>query len=105
MEYAILFLPLLGSIIGYFGRTLTKFFSEIITSLFVSVSAILSAIVFWNGIEMALVRAPDCPACRAAFRKTARKAARQAGQKKEGILMFQFRFSHYIKMHKFWLYA
>ena len=51
MEYAILFLPLLGSIIGYFGRTLTKFFSEIITSLFVSVSAILSAIVFWNGIE------------------------------------------------------
>ena len=51
MEYAILFLPLLGSIIGYFGRSLTKFFSEIITSLFVSVSAILSIIVFWNGIE------------------------------------------------------
>ena len=51
MEYAILFLPLLGSIIGYFGRTLAKFFSEIITSLFVSTSAILSIIVFWSGIE------------------------------------------------------
>ena len=51
MEYAILFLPLLGSIIGYFGKSLTKLFSEITTSLFVSISAILSIIVFWNGIE------------------------------------------------------
>ena len=51
MEYAILFLPLFGSIIGYFGKSLTKFFSEIITSLFVSISAILSIIVFWNGIN------------------------------------------------------
>ena len=51
MEYAILFLPLFGSVIGYFGRSLTKFFSEITTSLFVSISAILSIIVFWNGIE------------------------------------------------------
>ena len=51
MEYAILFLPLLGSIIGYFGRSLTKFFSEITTSLCVSISAILSIIIFWNGIE------------------------------------------------------
>ena len=51
MEYAILFLPLLGSIIGYFARSLTKFFSEIITSLFVSISAILSIIVFYNEKE------------------------------------------------------
>ena len=51
MEYAILFLPLLGSVIGYFGRSLAKFFSEIITSLFVSISAILSLIIFWNGVE------------------------------------------------------
>ena len=51
MEYAILFLPLLGSIIGYFGKSLTKYFSEITTSLFVCISAILSIIVFWNGIE------------------------------------------------------
>ena len=51
MEYAIIFLPLIGSIIGYLGRKLTKFFSEIITSLFVSLSAVLSLIVFWQGIQ------------------------------------------------------
>jgi len=50
MEYAILFLPLLGSIIGYFGRSLTRLFSEIVTSSLVSISAILSIVVFWNGI-------------------------------------------------------
>ena len=51
MEYAILFLPLLGSLIGYLGRSLAKYFSEIITSLFVSVSAVLSILVFWRGIQ------------------------------------------------------
>ena len=51
MEYAILFLPLIGSIVGYFGASLTKYFSEISTSLFVCFSAILSIIVFWNGIN------------------------------------------------------
>ena len=51
MEYAIVFLPLIGSIIGYFGRSLTKFFSEITTCIFVSLSAFLSIIVFWEGIQ------------------------------------------------------
>ena len=51
MEYAILFLPLLGSLIGYFGRSLTRLFSEITTSLFVSISAVLSIFVLWNGIQ------------------------------------------------------
>ena len=51
MEYAILFLPLIGSFIGYIGRSLTKYFAEISTSLFVSASAILSIFVFWNGIQ------------------------------------------------------
>ena len=51
MEYAILFLPLFGSILGYLGRSITKYFSEITTSLFVSISAVLSLIVFWNGIQ------------------------------------------------------
>ena len=51
MEYAIIFLPLIGSLIGYFGRSLTKYFAEISTSLFVSISAVLSIIVFWNGIQ------------------------------------------------------
>ena len=51
MEYAIVFLPLIGSIFGYLGRSITKFFSEIFTSLLVSISAILSIIVFWNGVQ------------------------------------------------------
>ncbi len=51
MEYAILFLPLIGSIIGYLGKSLTRYFAEVSTSLFVSISAILSIIVFWNGIQ------------------------------------------------------
>ncbi|MDC1212207.1 NADH-quinone oxidoreductase subunit L [Pelagibacteraceae bacterium] len=51
MEYAIIFLPLMGSIIGYLGRSLIKHFSEILTSLLVSISAILSMFLFWNGIQ------------------------------------------------------
>ena len=46
MEYAILFLPLAGSLLGYLGRSLTKYFAEISTTLFVSVSAVLSILVF-----------------------------------------------------------
>ncbi len=51
MEYAILFLPLLGSLIGYLGRSIAMYFAEISTSLFVSISAVLSIFVFWNGIQ------------------------------------------------------
>jgi NADH-quinone oxidoreductase subunit L len=51
MEYAVLFLPLLGSIIGYFGRSLGNFFSELATSFFVCSSAILSVVIFYNGIN------------------------------------------------------
>jgi len=51
MEYAIIFLPLIGAIFGYLCRSITKFFSEIFTSSLVSISAILSIIVFWNGIQ------------------------------------------------------
>ena len=43
MEYLILFLPLLASIIsGFFGKKLGDKLSEIIPSIFVSISAILS---------------------------------------------------------------
>ena len=51
MEYAIIFLPLIGSILGYLGKSITKYFSEISTSLLVSISAILSILVFWNGFQ------------------------------------------------------
>ena len=51
MEYAVIFLPLFGAIIGYLGGSLFKYFSEIVTSLLVSISAALSILLFWNGIQ------------------------------------------------------
>ena len=51
MEYAVIFLPLAGSIIGFLGRSLMRYFSEITTSLFVSISSIIAIILFWNGIQ------------------------------------------------------
>jgi NADH-quinone oxidoreductase subunit L len=51
MEYAILFLPLVGSVLGYLGKNLLNYFSETITSLFTLVSAILSIIIFYNGVR------------------------------------------------------
>ena len=44
MDYAIVFLPLLGSIAaGFFGKILGNKFSQIITSLFISISQANSA--------------------------------------------------------------
>ena len=49
MDYAIVFLPLLGSFIsGFFGKRFGDKFAEIITSLFVSIAAILSIFIFYN---------------------------------------------------------
>ncbi|MDA9065245.1 NADH-quinone oxidoreductase subunit L [Candidatus Pelagibacter sp.] len=51
MEFALLFLPLLASIIsGFFGRFIGDRNSEIITSIFVSISALLSLILFYQVI-------------------------------------------------------
>ena len=51
MEHALVFLPLLGSIIsGFFGRYIGDRNSEIVTSLFVSISAALSLIIFYQVI-------------------------------------------------------
>ena len=51
IEYLIIFLPLLGSIIsGLFGKYIGSRNSEIITSFFVTISAILSCIIFYNVI-------------------------------------------------------
>ena len=49
MEHALVFLPLLGSIIsGFFGRYIGDRNSEIVTSLFVTISAVLSLIIFYE---------------------------------------------------------
>ncbi len=48
MEYAIVFLPLVGAIVsGFFGKIIGDRFSEIFTSLLVSISAILSFVIFY----------------------------------------------------------
>ena len=47
MEYILIFLPLVGAILsGFFGNYIGDRNSEIITSLFVSISAVLSFIIF-----------------------------------------------------------
>ncbi|MDB9772829.1 NADH-quinone oxidoreductase subunit L [Candidatus Pelagibacter sp.] len=56
MELSLLFLPLLASIVsGFFGKFIGDKNSEIITSIFVSISALLSLILFYqvivNGYE------------------------------------------------------
>ncbi len=52
MEYLILFLPLFAAIIsGFFGKFIGEKSSEVITSLFVSISAILSIIIFYNVVN------------------------------------------------------
>ena len=49
MEYAIIFLPLLGSIIsGFFGRTLGNKYSQLLTTFFVIISSIFSLIIFYK---------------------------------------------------------
>ena len=51
MEISIIALPLIASIIsGFFGKFIGDRNSEIVTSLLVSISAILSAIVFYEVI-------------------------------------------------------
>ena len=52
MEYLILFLPLIAAIIsGFFGKIIGNRASQITTSLFVSVSALLSIFVFYDVIS------------------------------------------------------
>jgi len=49
MEYAIVFLPLIGSFVsGFFGKKLGGKFCQILTSSLVLISAILSFFIFYN---------------------------------------------------------
>ena len=51
MELTLLFLPLLASIVsGFFGKYIGDRNSEIVTSLFVSISSVLSLFIFYNVI-------------------------------------------------------
>jgi NADH-quinone oxidoreductase subunit L len=56
VEYLILFLPLFASIIsGFFGKLIGDKVSQILTSLFVSISAILSLVIFFKVINASYV--------------------------------------------------
>ena len=49
MEYAIIFLPLLGSFIsGFFGNKIGPRYSQILTSSLVAISGILSLFIFYE---------------------------------------------------------
>jgi NADH-quinone oxidoreductase subunit L len=50
MSYLIVFLPLIGASLGYSLKSLGDRYSEIITTTFLFISAILSIIIFYNGI-------------------------------------------------------
>ena len=50
MSYLIVFLPLIGAILGYSLKFLGDRYSEVITTTFLFLSAIFSTIVFYNGI-------------------------------------------------------
>ena len=50
MSYLIVFLPLIGALLGYSLKFLGDRYSEIITTTFLFLSAILSIIIFYNGI-------------------------------------------------------
>ena len=50
MPYSIVFLPLIGAILGYSMKPLGDRYSEVITTSFLFLSAILSVIIFYNGI-------------------------------------------------------
>ena len=52
MEYAIIFLPLVGSIIGYLGKSLTKYFSEVYNKHFCNLfQQFYPFLYFGNGIQ------------------------------------------------------
>jgi NADH-quinone oxidoreductase subunit L len=56
MEYFILFLPLLASIIsGFFGKLIGEKASQSLTCLFVSISAILSLVIFFKVVNVGYV--------------------------------------------------
>ncbi len=50
MEYLAIFLPLIGSIISYFGKSIGNLFSQIFSCLMVSIAAVISVFIFYDGL-------------------------------------------------------
>ena len=50
MEYLVIFLPLMGSIITYFGKSFGNLFSQIFSCSMVVISAVISCFIFYDGL-------------------------------------------------------
>ena len=50
MEYLVIFLPLIGSIISYFGKSIGNLFSQIFSCSMVLLSAAISFFIFYDGL-------------------------------------------------------
>ena len=50
MEYLVIFLPLIGSIIAYFGKSFGNLFSQIFSCSMVVISAVISCFIFYDGL-------------------------------------------------------
>ena len=50
MEYLVVFLPLIGSIISYFGKSIGNLFSQIFSCSMVTISAVISFFIFYDGL-------------------------------------------------------
>ena len=50
MEYLVVFLPLIGSIISYFGKSIGNLFSQIFSCSMVVISAVISFFIFYDGL-------------------------------------------------------
>ncbi len=50
MEYAAIFLPLIGSIVTYFGKKFGNLFSQVFSCLMVTLSAVISFFIFYDGL-------------------------------------------------------
>ncbi len=50
MEYLVIFLPLIGSIITYFGKSIGVLFSQIFSCSMVIISSVISFFIFYDGL-------------------------------------------------------
>ncbi len=50
MEYLVIFLPLIGSVITYFGKSFGNLFSQIFSCTMVVISAVISCFIFYDGL-------------------------------------------------------
>ena len=50
MEYLVIFIPLIGSIITYFGKSIGNLFSQIFSCSMIVISAGISFFIFYDGL-------------------------------------------------------